>query len=121
MTAGMVYVFDAALANNTIAIMMAAPLVRKVVADHNVAPKRVASLLDIFSCVVQGIIPHGGQVLLCISLTGLSPFSVIGANFYCFILAIVAICTIQFGLLKTKEEKEGIKMYDENDEVIALK
>ena len=121
MTAGMVSVFDAALANNTIAIMMAAPLVRKVVADHNVAPKRVASLLDIFSCVVQGIIPHGGQVLLCISLTGLSPFSVIGANFYCFILAIVAICTIQFGLLKTKEEKEGIKMYDENDEVIALK
>ena len=121
MTAGMVSVFDAALANNTIAIMMAAPLVRKVVADHNVAPKRVASLLDIFSCVVQGIIPHGGQVLLCISLTGLAPFSVIGANFYCFILAIVAICTIQFGRLKTKEEKEGIKMYDENDEVIALK
>ena len=121
MTAGMVSVFDAALANNTIAIMMAAPLVRKVVADHNVAPKRVASLLDIFSCVVQGIIPHGGQVLLCISLTGLSPFSVIGANFYCFILAIVAICTIQFGLLRTKEEKEGIKMYDENDEVLVLK
>ena len=121
MTVGMVSVFDAAMANNTIAIMMAAPLVRKVVAEHNVAPKRVASLLDIFSCVFQGIIPHGGQVLLCISLTGLSPFSIIGANFYCFILAIVAICTIQFGLLKTKEEKEGIKMYDENDEVIALK
>lgn len=121
MTAGMVSVFDAALANNTIAIMMAAPLVRKVVAEHNVAPKRVASLLDIFSCVVQGLIPHGGQVLLCISLTGLSPFAVIGANFYCFILAIVAICTIQFGLLRTKEEKENIKMYDEDDEVIALK
>ena len=44
-----------------------------------------------------------------------------GANFYCFILAIVAICTVQFGLLKTKEEKEGIKMYDENDEVVVLK
>ena len=121
MTAGMVSVFDAALANNTIAIIMAAPLVRKVVAEHNVAPKRVASLLDIFSCIVQGIIPHGGQVLLCITLTGLSPFTIIGANFYCFILAIVAICTIQFGLLRTKEEKEGIKMYDENDEVVALK
>ena len=121
MTAGMVSVFDAALANNTIAIIMAAPLVRKVVAEHNVAPKRVASLLDIFSCIVQGIIPHGGQVLLCITLTGLSPFTIIGANFYCFILAIVAICTIQFGLLRTKEEKEGIQMYDENDEVLVLK
>lgn len=53
MTAGMVSVFDAAMANNTIAIMMAAPLVRKVVAEHNVAPKRAASILDIFSCVVR--------------------------------------------------------------------
>ena len=121
MTAGMVSVFDAAMANNTIAIMMAAPLVRKVVAEHNVAPKRAASILDIFSCVVQGIIPHGGQILLCVSLTGLSPFSIIGANYYCFLLALVALATIQFGLGRTKEEKEGIRMYDENDEVIALK
>jgi len=50
-----------------------------------VAPKRAASILDIFSCVVQGIIPHGGQILLCVSLTGLSPFSIIGANYYCFL------------------------------------
>lgn len=121
MTAGMVSVFDAAMANNTIAIMMAAPLVRKVVAEHNVAPKRAASILDIFSCVVQGIIPHGGQILLCVSLTGLSPFSIIGANYYCFLLALVALATIQFGLGRTKEEKEGIRMYDENDEVVALK
>ena len=121
MTAGMVSVFDAAMANNTIAIMMAAPLVRKVVAEHNVAPKRAASILDIFSCVVQGIIPHGGQILLCVSLTGLSPFSIIGANYYCFLLALVALATIQFGLGRTKEEKEGIRMYDENDEIVALK
>ena len=121
MTAGMVSVFDAAMANNTIAIMMAAPLVRKVVAEHNVAPKRAASILDIFSCVVQGIIPHGGQILLCVSLTGLSPFSIIGAHYYCFLLALVALATIQFGLGRTKEEKEGIRMYDENDEVVALK
>lgn len=86
-----------------------------------VAPKRAASILDIFSCVVQGIIPHGGQILLCVSLTGLSPFSIIGANYYCFLLALVALATIQFGLGRTKEEKEGIRMYDENDEVVALK
>ena len=121
MTAGMVSVFDAALANNTIAILMAAPLTREMVAKHNVAPKRVASLLDIFSCIVQGIIPHGGQVLLCITLTGLSPFSIIAANYYVFFLAIVSICTIQFGLGRTKEEKAGIAMYDENNEVVSLK
>ena len=39
----------------------------------------------------------------------------------CFLLALVALATIQFGLGRTKEEKEGIRMYDENDEVVALK
>ena len=121
MTAGMVSVFDLCLANNTIAIMMAAPLVRPMAAEYNIAPKRMASLLDIFSCIVQGIIPHGGQVLLCMTLTGLSPFPIIGANFYCWVLTVVSILTIQFGLGRTKEEKEGIPMYDENQEVIAIK
>ncbi len=121
MTAGMVSLFDLALANNTIAILMASPLVRPLAAEHNIAPKRMASLLDIFSCIVQGIIPHGGQILLCITLTELSPFAIMGANFYVYILAVVSLATIQFGLMRTKEEKEGIKMYDENEEVIALK
>ncbi len=119
MTAGMVSVFDAAIANNTLAIMMTAPLVRSTVAQHNIAPKRVASILDIFSCVVQGMVPHGGQILLCVSLTGMSPFNVIASNYYCFLLALVALATIRFGLGRTREEKAGIRMYDENDEVIA--
>lgn len=118
---GMVSIFDAALCNNTVSILLAAPLCRKLAADHNIAPKRVASLLDIFSCVVQGIIPHGGQILLAVSLTGLSPFAIIGGNYYVFILGIVALITIQFGLGRTKEEREGIPMYDENLEVIDLK
>ena len=121
MVAGMVSIFDMAVANNTIAILMAAPLTREMVAEHNIAPKRVASLLDIFSCILQGLIPHGGQVLLCMTLTGLSPFSIMGANFYVFVLAVVALATIQFGLARTKEEKQNIPMYDENYEVIAKK
>lgn len=119
MVAAMVSAFDAALANNTVAILMAAPLSREIVAEHNIAPKRVASLLDIFSCVMQGIIPHGGQILLCVTLTGLSPIAIISANYYVYILAVVTLLTIQFGLMRTKEEKEGIKMYDENYEVIV--
>lgn len=55
------------------------------------------------------------------TLTGLNPFPIMGANFYCMILAVVSIITIQFGLGRTKEEKEGIPMYDENEEVIAMK
>ncbi len=119
MISAMVSLFDLALGNNTIAIILAAPLVRDMAAEHNIAPKRVASLLDIFACVVQGLIPHGGQILLCITLTELSPFTIMGHGYYMFILAIVTIITIQFGLMRTKEEKQGIKLYDENNEPIA--
>lgn len=115
----MVSAFDLAVGNNTIAIMMAAPLLRKIVAEHNIAPKRVASLLDIFACIVQGIIPHGGQIMLCITLTGLSPFTIIATNYYVFFLAAVSIIMIQFGLGRTKEEKNGVRLYDDNLEVIA--
>ena len=121
MIAAMVSIFDAALANNTIAIILAAPLTRQMAAEHNISPKRVASLLDIFACVVQGIIPHGGQILLAVTLTGLSPFDLIIHNYYVYILAIVTIITIQFGLMKTREEKEGIPLYDENMEPVAKK
>ena len=107
---------DASLANNTIAIIIAAPLTKTIAKMYNIAPKRVASLLDIFSCVVQGVIPHGGQMLLCCTLTGLSPFAILGANYYQYALGLAAILTIQFGLLKTKEEKEGIPLYSENEE-----
>lgn len=119
--AGMVSVFDLALANNTIAIIMAAPLVREMAAEHNIAPKRVASLLDIFSCIVQGVIPHGGQIILCIGLTELSPFAIAGHNYYVFILAAVTLCTIIFGLLKTREERENIPMYDAETHDVILK
>lgn len=115
--AAIVGLIDASLANNTISIIIAAPLTKTIAKLYNIAPKRVASLLDIFSCVVQGIIPHGGQMLLCCTLTGLSPFAVLGANYYQYALGLAAIITIQFGLLRTKEEKEGIKLYSDEEEV----
>lgn len=109
--AAMVSLIDASLANNTIAIIISAPFAKTIAKIHNIAPKRVASLLDIFSCVVQGILPHSGQMLLCCGLSGLSPFDILGANYYQYALGIVALLTIQFGLLRTKEEKAGIPLY----------
>lgn len=49
--------------------------------------------------------------MLCITLTGLSPFAVIAASYYPMLLAVAAIITIQFGLMKTKEEKQNISLY----------
>ena len=79
--------------------------------QYNIARKRVASLLDIFSCIVQGIIPHGGQVMLCMSLTGLSPAEIIPYAYYIYLLLAVTLATILFGLMKTPEEKQGIDQY----------
>ena len=119
--AAMVSAFDVAMENNTIAIIMAAPLCRPMAAEHNISPKRVASILDIFSCIVQGMLPYSAQVLLCASFANISPLSVVGNNFYCMILAVVTLLTIHFGLGWTKEEKNGVKLYDEDLNVIAEK
>ncbi len=117
--AAMVSAFDIAVENNTIAIIMAAPLCRPMAAEHNISPKRVASILDIFSCIFQGMLPYSAQVLLCASFADISPLSVVGHNYYCMILAVVTLLAIHFGLGWTKEEKNGEKLYDENLNVIA--
>lgn len=113
----LVAIIDFALANNTIAIIITSPLALGIAKQYNIARKRVASLLDIFSCIMQGILPHGGQMMLCMSLAGLAPTEIIPYAYYLYILLAVTLVTIFFGLMKTKEEKEGINQYPEEDEV----
>lgn len=106
-------IVDMSMGNNTMGILISAPLAMRFAKMYNIAPKRVASLLDISACVFQSFIPHGGQIMLCMTLTGLSPFVIIQSSYYPMLLGIAAIITIQFGLLKTKEEKSGINLYAE--------
>ncbi len=94
------------LVNNTIAIIIAAPIVKQIAEKFNIAPKRMASLLDIFSCVVLCLAPHAGGMLLITSMSSVSPIEIIGYSFYQVFLGICTIITIQFGLMRTKEEKE---------------
>ena len=82
---------DALTANNTVAILVGGSLARDIAQRHSVSPRRAASLLDIFSCVVQGVLPYGAQILLAGSLAGLSPLLIAGKVWYCWILAVVAI------------------------------
>lgn len=94
----MVALTDFATANNTVAIIISAPVARDLSRKYGVDPKRSASLLDIFSCVVQGIIPYGAQVLYaCALLKDLrSPFQVVGCCWYSYLLMISAIVSILF-------------------------
>jgi len=58
---------DVATANNTVAIVMANPIAKEMAEEYGISPKKTASILDIFSCIFQGVIPYGAQMLVAIS------------------------------------------------------
>lgn len=89
---------DLLLANNTIAILMSAQASTKIRQNCQLSGARVATWLDTFSCVFQGLIPYGAQILLISSLAKISPFAIVPHVYYCYILAAVALVFIFFNL-----------------------
>ena len=65
----LVSLIDAAIANNTIAIVLSGKVAKNITEKYNLSPKFSASVLDIFSCIVQGILPYGAQILILIKLS----------------------------------------------------
>ena len=97
---------DIATANNTVAIVMAAPIAKEMSENYGISPKRTASLLDTFSCVFQGILPYGAQMLLAISAAStlgytIGAFEIIKFLFYPYLLAVSSLLFIFLG----KKEK----------------
>lgn len=92
--AGLVAMVNTCTANNTVAIIVSGSVARQLAEENNVSPRRSASLLDIFSCVIQGVLPYGAQVLLLGSVFHLSPLEVVANSYYCFALAIAAIVAV---------------------------
>lgn len=84
-------------ANNTVSIIVAGGVAKELAQENQVSAKRSASLLDIYSCVIQGVLPYGAQILLLGSIFGLSPLAVVANSYYCFFLAIAAALTIIIG------------------------
>ena len=85
---------DISTANNTVAIVMAAPIAKEISAEYRIEPEKTASLLDTCSCVMQGIIPYGAQLLIAASLSGLSSVAIIPFLFYPFLLALFVLVSI---------------------------
>lgn len=77
---------DVATANNTVAIVIAAPIAKDISREYKIDPKKVASLLDTVSCIFQGIIPYGAQLLVAASLAGISSIAIIPFLYYQFLL-----------------------------------
>ena len=90
---------DIATANNTVAIVMANPIAKEMAEEYGITPRKTASLLDTFSCVFQGVIPNGAQMLVAISAVNelggeISAFQIMPKLFYPMLLLLSSLITI---------------------------
>ncbi len=87
---------DMAVANNTVAIIINGPIAKNISDSYDVDPKHSASILDIFSCIAQGAIPYGAQMLIMLSFTQgkVSPFDIMPLLWYQILLGIFTIIFI---------------------------
>ncbi len=104
----LVGLMDVATANNTVAIVMANPIAREMSRDYGISPRRSACLLDTFSCISQGIIPYGAQMLVAISAAaemgiGISAFQIMRYLFYPYLL--LASCLVSIFLIPERKKK----------------
>lgn len=108
----LVLLVDICTANNTVAIVMAGPIAKQIGDEFGVQPKRVASILDIFASVGQGLIPYGAQLLTAAALVGLTPLNIIPNLYYPILMAVSAILFMIFRpqklspIQKAEQEKE---------------
>lgn len=92
---------DISTANNTVAIVMANPIAKEIAEEYGISSKKTASILDTFSCIFQGIIPYGAQILVAISAVAtlgytISAFDIIPYLFYPFSLLLSSLVFIFF-------------------------
>lgn len=97
----LVGLMDIATANNTVAIVMANPIAKEMSGNYGISNKKAASILDTFSCIFQGILPYGAQMLVAISsASGLgetvSAFDILPRLFYPYMLFISSLVFISF-------------------------
>lgn len=104
-TAGLVASTNLCTANNTISIIIAGPLAKSISDEYGVDNRKTASILDIFSCAVQGLIPYGAQMLLVAETAGISPLSILPYAFYPILTAICGLVAIKFALPRFTRRK----------------
>ena len=93
-------------ANNTIAIITSGQLAKELGHRYGVDPKRIASLLDTTSCIVQGLIPYGAQILIATGLSTavqLSAFDIVRGSFYPYLMA----AGVMVSVMRNEREKAG--------------
>lgn len=103
--ATLVFVSNLCIANNTVSIVVTGDVSKKIASEHQISPKRSASLLDVFACIAQGLVPYGAQALLLGASFGLSPWDIVTHSYYCLLLA-------GFAILRVLVEKPSTRTSD---------
>ena len=92
--AALVALVDVCTANNTVAILTVGGIAKQIGDRYGVDNKKCASILDTFSCVMQGFIPYGAQMLMAAGLAQLNPISILPYLYYPFAIGIAALLSI---------------------------
>lgn len=92
--ASLVVFADICTANNTVAIISVGGIVREIAERFGISPRRAASIMDTFSCFIQGLIPYGAQLLMAAGLAAISPVEIIGYLYYPMIMGVCALVAI---------------------------
>lgn len=92
--ASIVMFADVCTANNTVAILSSGSIARNIAERFGIPPRRTASLLDTFSCFMQGILPYGAQLLMAAGLATVSPVEIISYLYYPMITGLCAVAAI---------------------------
>jgi Na+/H+ antiporter NhaC len=96
--AALVSLANLCTANNTIAIITVGRIARDISQRFGIDPRKSASLLDTFSCLTQGLIPYGAQLLMAAGLAGVSAVSITAYLYYPVVMGIFALLAIIFRL-----------------------
>lgn len=99
----LVSLVDMCTANNTIAIVMAGPLAKDIAEEYDIPSRRTASILDIFSAFIQGIIPYGAQLLIAAGLVGVSPMEILPYLYYPVLMGVCGLIAISIGFPKINQ------------------
>ncbi|MGX9987457.1 Na+/H+ antiporter NhaC family protein [Soonwooa purpurea] len=104
----LVSLVDACIANNTIAILITGKVAKPVSEHYQIEPRKMASVLDIFACIIQGIIPYGAQVLILMSFSkgNIDYLSLVGHSYYIWLLLI---CVFVFIFFNRNQTSNSIK------------
>ena len=88
---------DISTANNTVAIVVTAPIATDIRKEYEITPQRTASLMDISTCIAQGIIPYGAQLLIAAGIAGISSIQIMPYLFYPYLLLICVLVATFIG------------------------